>query len=70
MVNATDKVTRGPVMDMLQGSEGVKEKRVGQGKKGWRGLLSSKTLTLLLTLMLATWASDVDITDPTPRYSS
>ena len=48
---------------MLEGSEVVKQ-CAKQGTKGLRGLLSSKTLTLLLTLMLTAWACGTPTTDP------
>ena len=56
--DSNDSVTDRPEVPQV-GKQGEK-----QGKKGSRGLLSSKTLSLLLTLMLTTWACGTNTTDP------
>ena len=51
---------------MTDGQEGPQGGKQGakQGSKGTRGSLNSKTLTLLLALMLTTWACGTQTTDP------
>ena len=61
-MNASDTEVAEPKA-MLEGSEVVKQ-GVKQGNKGVRGLLGSKTLALLLTLMLTAWACGTPTTDP------
>ena len=61
-MNASDTEVAEPKA-MLEGSEVVKQ-GAKQGTTGLRGLLSSKTLTLLLTLMLTAWACGTPTTDP------
>ena len=49
--------------DRQEGPQGGKQ-GAKQGAKGARGLLNSKTLSLILTLLLTTWACGTNTTDP------
>ena len=51
------------IKDKQEGPQGGKQ-GAKQGSKGTRGSLNSKTLALLLALMLTTWACGTQTTDP------